>query len=96
MKRELWDEGRDKEYDNSSKREAWQHVDRGSVAPNQKILGTKNVYKVKRDPVTEEVKYKVRNVVKGYMQEQGIDYTEAFAGQSPEFRAVGVIAAVPF
>jgi hypothetical protein len=47
-------------------------------------LGTKNFYKVKRDPVTEEVKYKARNVVNCYTQEQGIDCTEAFAGVAAE------------
>jgi hypothetical protein len=38
------------------------------------------MYKVKRDPVTEALQFKLRNVVKGYMQEQGIDYDQSFAG----------------
>jgi hypothetical protein len=37
--RELWDEGRAKEYENFSIREAWKHVDRGSLAPQPKDLG---------------------------------------------------------
>jgi hypothetical protein len=35
---------------------------------------------VKRDPVTEALQFKLRNTVKGYMQEQGIDYDQSFAG----------------
>jgi hypothetical protein len=34
---------------------------------------------VKRDPVTEALQFKLRNTVKGYMQEQGIDYDQSFA-----------------
>jgi hypothetical protein len=60
--------------------------------PNKKILGTKNVYKLKRDPVTEELKFKVRNVVKGYLLEQGIDYTEAFAGVAANASIRGILA----
>jgi hypothetical protein len=56
-------------------------------------LGTKNVYKVKRDPVTEALQFKVRNVVKGYMQEQGIDYTEAFAGVAAD-ASIGCLLAL--
>jgi hypothetical protein len=37
------------------------------------------VYKVKRDPDDNIIKYKARLVAKGYTQRQGVDYGEVFA-----------------
>jgi hypothetical protein len=37
------------------------------------------VFKVKKDPARNVVKYKARLVVKGYAQVHGIDYDEVFA-----------------
>jgi hypothetical protein len=68
----------------------------GLSPPNQKILGTKNVYKVKRDPVTDALRFKVRNVVKGYIQEQGIDYDDAFAGVAADASIRCTLALPPF
>jgi hypothetical protein len=45
----------------------------------QKAIGLKWVYKVKRDPEGNIVKYKARLVAKGYAQRQGVDYQEVFA-----------------
>ena len=47
--------------------------------PNQKTIGLKWVYKLKKDTEGAIVKYKARLVAKGYVQRQGVDYDEVFA-----------------
>jgi hypothetical protein len=44
-----------------------------------KVLGSKRVFKVKRDQDGHIIKFKARYVVKGYMQRFGIDYTDTYA-----------------
>jgi len=46
---------------------------------NQKAIGLKWVFKVKKDPDGNKVKHKARLVAKGYAQVQGIDFDEVFA-----------------
>jgi hypothetical protein len=71
-----WKGGLFKEYDNFIQREAWKTVPR---PPGRKVMRTKNVYKKKPHAITKETRYKVRNVVLGYEQIPGIDYTESYA-----------------
>ena len=47
--------------------------------PNQKAIGLKWVYKLKKDTKGAIVKYKARLVAKGYVQRQGVDYEDVFA-----------------
>jgi hypothetical protein len=42
-------------------------------------IGLKWVFKVKKNQLGEVVRHKARLVVKGYAQQQGIDYEEVFA-----------------
>ena len=46
---------------------------------NQKAIGLKWVFKVKKDPDGNIVKHKARLVAKGYAQIQGVDFEEVFA-----------------
>jgi hypothetical protein len=47
--------------------------------PKMKVLGSKWVFKVKRDQDGNIIKFKARYVVKGYMQRFGVDYTNTYA-----------------
>jgi hypothetical protein len=48
-------------------------------ASNTRLLGTKWVYKIKKNELNEPVRFKSRLVVKGYEQQENVDYHETFA-----------------
>ncbi|POM61253.1 hypothetical protein PHPALM_29758, partial [Phytophthora palmivora] len=55
-------------------------VFRGAKLPNnQRAVGTKWVFKIKRKADGSIEKYKARLVAKGFVQKYGIDYTETFS-----------------
>jgi hypothetical protein len=54
----------------------WAYAD---LPKDHKAIGLKWVFKVKKDPTGNIVKYKARLVVKGYAQIHGVDYDEVFA-----------------
>lgn len=58
-------------------------------------MGRKWVYKVKRDVHGEIARYKARWVVKGYLQQFGIDFDQTFAAvvKLMAFRVLFAIAA---
>ncbi len=74
-----WKEGMWREFDNFIKRDAWQFMDRAELPEGARVLRTKNDYKLKTDPVDETKNYKLRNVILGYEQIPGVDYSESFA-----------------
>jgi hypothetical protein len=49
-----------------------------NLPPGRKAIDLKWVFKVKRDEKGSVVKHKARLVVKGYSQQQGVDYEEIF------------------
>jgi hypothetical protein len=49
------------------------------LPPNHEAIGLKWVFKVKKDPEGNVVKYKARLVAKGYAQRFGVDFDEVFA-----------------
>jgi len=56
------------------------HVFREVEAPrNEKVLGTKWVYKLKKDEQGHVKKYRARLVAQGFRQTQGVDYNEVFS-----------------
>lgn len=63
------------EMDSITDNKTWVLVD---PPPSHRPIGLKWVYKVKRDERGAIVKYKARLVVKGYVQQAGIDFEEVF------------------
>ena len=57
-------------------KKAWVVV---KIPPGANIVGSKWVYKVKRDGKNQVIKYKARVVAQGFSQRPGIDYDESFA-----------------
>ena len=64
-------------------------------ATGKKAVGCKRVFRIKRDPSGEIVKFKARLVAKGFTQRPGIDFNETFApvARKESINAVLAIAA---
>jgi hypothetical protein len=58
-----------------------------------KLLNTRWVYKIKLDEHNKPVKYKSRLVVKGFMQQKGINYNETFAPVA-KFKSIKMLLAL--
>ncbi|GJT14654.1 retrovirus-related pol polyprotein from transposon TNT 1-94 [Tanacetum coccineum] len=54
----------------------------------KRVIGTKWVFRNKRDERGTIIKNKARLVAQGYRQEEGVDYDEVFAPVAPEFEAI--------
>ncbi|GJT95008.1 putative RNA-directed DNA polymerase, partial [Tanacetum coccineum] len=64
------------ELDATEKNQTWSLVD---LPVGRKPIGLKWVYKLKRDPSGNILKYKAILVAKGYVQKPGVDFDEVFA-----------------
>ena len=73
---ELWQRAMDEEIASLYANSTWE-LER--LPDGAKALPVKWVYKVKRDAKGNIERYKARLVVKGFMQEEGIDFTEVYA-----------------
>ena len=73
---EEWKEARDEEIGNLYTQNV---IERIKPLPTDKILKTKYHLQVKRNERGEIVKRKVRFVVKGFLQVEGVDFNESFA-----------------
>jgi len=71
-----WRSTIDEEIHAIQKNDTWELT---TLPSNQKGIGFKWVYKIKRTAEGEVSRYKARLVVKGYKQKYGIDYEEVFA-----------------
>ena len=71
-----WSAAMQEEYASLQDNKTWTLVDRPT---NQRVLPGKWVYKHKRGPNGEIVRYKARWVIRGDQQREGIDFNETFA-----------------
>jgi transposase InsO family protein len=74
--REKWFQAANDEMDSLISNSIWSLVD---PPANRNVLKGRWVFKYKRGPSGDVIRYKARWVVKGYEQQQGIDYHETFA-----------------
>lgn len=72
--REQWKEAIGKEMDSLNKHEVYELVPITSVPKEEKILGSRFVFKQKADG-----RFKARLVVQGHVQEAGLDYGRSYA-----------------
>ncbi len=74
--KENWKKAIQSELESIKENDVWTVVERSS---DKKIIGTRWVFKVKRNSNNEPEKFKARLVAKGYNQKYGVDYFETFA-----------------
>lgn len=74
--KELWQQAMNEEMESIHKNNTWTLVD---LPKNRKAIGSKWVYKVKRDVNGNVLRHKARLVAQGYNQKYGTDYDEVFA-----------------
>jgi Zn ribbon nucleic-acid-binding protein len=71
-----WQKAMQNEYESLIQNETWKLAERPK---DRKVLRGKWVYKLKRGPDGEVLRHKARWVVRGFEQEEGLDYDETFA-----------------
>ncbi|XP_074377233.1 uncharacterized protein LOC141718750 [Apium graveolens] len=71
-----WRDAMKQEMNSIEANETWRLME---LPPDQKIIGLKWIYKLKKDANGKVVKHKARLVAKGYVQEHGIDFDEVYA-----------------
>jgi transposase InsO family protein len=74
--KKLWHKAMDEEMKSIHKNKTWELVD---LPKDRKAIGSKWVYKVKRDVKGNIIRHKARLVAQGYNQKYGSDYDEVFA-----------------
>jgi len=76
VEEDCWRSAMEEEIHAIHKNDTWEMT---TLRSNQKAIGVKWVYKIKRTAEGEVSRYKARLVAKGYKQKYGIDYEEVFA-----------------
>jgi hypothetical protein len=71
-----WQNGMVDEVSSLKQNRTWELVD---LPENRRVLSGKWVFRLKRGPHGEVVRHKCRWVVRGFTQEEGVDYDETFA-----------------
>jgi hypothetical protein len=90
--RDLWIEAINSELRSIFEKDVY---DECALPPGKRALTTKLVLHIKRDQWDNIIKYKARLVARGFMQEEGVDFSDIFAptAQSASFRVLTSIAA---
>jgi len=88
---ELWRQAMDEEMKSLHENDTW---DLSDLPAHAKAIPVKWVYKVKRDAAGNIERYKARLVVKGYMQREGVDFTEVYAPVSKHTSLRALLALV--
>lgn len=88
----LWIKAMEEEEGSLVKAGTWEEV---HAPKNVNIVGSKWVYKAKRDAAGNVVRYKARLVAQGFSQVEGVDYTDTYAPVTklPTIRTVLAMAA---
>lgn len=83
------------ELDQLETNQTWEFLHKKDIKSGHKPLGGKWVYKVKRDVNGDIAQFKARWVVKGYLQQYGVDFDQTFAVvvKPMAFRVLFAIAA---
>ena len=74
-----WTAARDSEIEKLEKLNCWHAVDQASLPTGSKLLGSKFVFKSKRNKHGAVTSHKARLVVQGFAQREGVDFNETFA-----------------
>ena len=74
-----WRKSMDKEMSQLADMDVFDLLDLKNLPPNKKLIRGRWVYKIKLNADGSISKYKSRWVVKGFMQQEGIDYTDTVA-----------------
>ena len=74
-----WAWAMEEELDQLRKNDTWILVPKSEIKPGHRPLGGKWVYKVKQDVDGKIARFKARWVVKGYVQQFGVDFDQTFA-----------------
>jgi hypothetical protein len=93
----LWGESMDDECKSIKENKVWDVVDGTQIKEQGKgVLSGKYVYKIKTDASGKPIRWKSRWVVRGFEQEEGIDFNETFASvvKPMSYKALFVLACV--
>jgi len=71
-----WEEAMEREIQSQQANGTWDLVKRPAHA---KILKNRWIFKIKHNPLNDDIKFKARLVVKGFHQVEGVDFGETFA-----------------
>lgn len=87
----MWFESMQNELNSIEKNKTWTLVD---LPAGRQAIGSRWVYKIKRNADNDPVKYKSRLVAQGFTQKFGVDYDEVFApvARSQTFRTLLSVA----
>jgi len=86
----LWCNAAKKELESIAANDTWDLVE---LPSGRRAIDSKWVFKIKRDAAGNVERYKARLVARGFMQEQGVDFSETFAPVA-KFASIRVLLAI--